>query len=170
MDNKYYIPVKPSKTRTVKYKTYSYENPTMDFMKYHKIVIRYIVYVYQIKRSDLDMLFYLYSEHVFSKKDVIFAYKHQGTRNGTVEYLLSRGFVCLWADKTRDKTRRDLYHITMKGKKIVSHCYELLKGEKLMKLSGFESSNLTAAVKSANRSIKSSLAPHQKLEQRLERL
>lgn len=170
MSDRYYIPVHVKRKKTVKYKNYGYTNPTNDFLKHHKIIIRYIASRYQIKKSDLDVLFYLYTEHIFGKSDILKMYKMNSTSNGSIEYLLERGFICIWAGKKKDGMKRDLYHMTLRGKNIVKHTYQLFKGEKKMQLTGLESSGLTAAVNLVNKEIEEAIPPHQKLEQRLEKL
>ena len=66
--------------------------------------------------------------------------------------------------------RRDLYHMTYKGRNLVKHAYELLRGEKRMQLTGFENNSLVAAVNSVNRELDKAIPPDQKLEQRLSNL
>jgi predicted transcriptional regulator len=170
MSDNYYIPVHTKRKKVVRFKNYGYTNPTNDFMKYHKIIIRFVSNKYQIKKADLDVLFYLYTEHIFGKTDIIRTYKMNSSGNGSIDYLIDRGLICLWAGKKKDGMRRDLYHMTMKGKNIVKHTYELFKGEKRMQLTGFENNNLVAAVNSVNREIDAAIPPDQKLEQRLSKL
>lgn len=170
MSDNYYIPVHVKRNKVVRYKNYGYTNPTNDFMKYHKIIIRFVSNKYQIKKADLDVLFYLYTEHIFGKSDIIRTYRMNASGNGSLEYLLDRGLICLWAGKKKDGMRRDLYHMTLKGKNIVKHTYELFKGEKRMQLTGYENNGLVAAVNSVNREIDAAIPPHQKLQQRLEKL
>jgi predicted transcriptional regulator len=170
MSDNYYIPVHVKRNKVVRFKNYGYTNPTNDFMKYHKIIIRFVSNKYQIKKADLDVLFYLYTEHIFGKTDIIRTYKMNSSGNGSIDYLIDRGLICLWAGKKKDGMRRDLYHMTMKGKNIVKHTYELFKGEKRMQLTGFENNSLVAAVNSVNREIDAAIPPDQKLEQRLSKL
>ena len=170
MSDNYYIPVHTKRKKVVRFKNYGYTNPTNDFMKYHKIIIRFVSNKYQIKKADLDVLFYLYTEHIFGKSDIVRTYRMNASGNGSLEYLLDRGLICLWAGKKKDGMRRDLYHMTLKGKNIVKHTYELFKGEKRMQLTGYENNGLVAAVNSVNRELDAAIPPDQKLEQRLSKL
>jgi hypothetical protein len=101
--------------------------PSVDFMKYWRVIRYYVKAKYGITTADLDVLLFLYSEGYFNKQkftefnQVISWDKERFAR------LLRDGWISVF--RTRRKNQTTLYEISFKGKRVVLHVYRILNGD-----------------------------------------
>jgi hypothetical protein len=100
---------------------------TMNYLKYWRVVRYFIQGKYGVTQPDLEMLFFLYDEHYFTKAkfkefDKVFSWDKDRferlRRNGWVEKV-----------SVESKSRLGVYNLTYKGKRVVAYAYALLEGK-----------------------------------------
>ncbi len=103
--------------------------PKYDYLKYWRVVRYWAQKKYNIGNADLDVILYLYSEGIFSRKefrdiDVICSWD-----KGRFYRLIREGWINVWRDKTDSHNRRKLYELSLKGKRMCASIYKKLLGE-----------------------------------------
>ena len=103
--------------------------PSNDYMKYYRVVRHWVKKKHGLSEPDLEMLFFLYSEHLFSRKDFDDYAKIMPWDKKRFERLLKDGWIVKWRKEGMDKNRYALYCMSMKGKLMISSVYKKLNGE-----------------------------------------
>jgi hypothetical protein len=106
-----------------------------DCLKYWRVIRYFIKAKYGLSTSDLDMLLFLYSEEIFSKK------KFEEFDNLLIwdgerfNRLYKEGWIEVF--RNRKKTTKSLYALSFKTERVISGIYKKLSGEEIpMSLSG----------------------------------
>ena len=106
-----------------------------DCLKYWRVIRYFIKAKYGLTTADLDMLLFLYSEEIFSKK------KFEEFDNLLIwdgerfNRLYKEGWIEIF--RNRKKTTKSLYSISFKTERVISGIYKKLYGEEIpMSLSG----------------------------------
>jgi hypothetical protein len=98
-----------------------------DYLKYFKIVRKFIQSKYKLNLQDLEILLYLSSEGYFSKQ-VFSDYKQVfAWEKNRIERLTEEGWINVFREKT--KKRKALYTLSYKAKKMIDQFYRILEGE-----------------------------------------
>lgn len=113
-------------------KHYIRREPQYDYLKFHKIVMKWAMMKYDLKQKDLDMLFFLYSEglfnyHTFMKYMNIFGFdKVQFAR------MKDMGLIHAWYKGWSKHGDYNQYELTRKARLIVTKIYKVMNGEEVM--------------------------------------
>lgn len=103
--------------------------PQRDFLKYYRIVKYWAKANYGLSEPDLEMLYFLRSEHLFSFKTFkrynnIFPWD-----KGRFGRLKKDGWIVKWRMEGMDKNRWALYNVSPKAKRLITQMYKMLNGE-----------------------------------------
>lgn len=100
-----------------------------DYLKYWRVVKRYIKAKYQLKEETLEMLLFLKSEEYFTKGDFK-KYDQVLPWNKNRWYMLKKnGWIELWRRRTGVDT--DIHQLTYRAKRAVNEMYEKLEGDEI---------------------------------------
>ncbi len=115
---------------TKKRKVYDRKEPKYDFMKYWRVVRSWAKAKHGLSTLDLDLLMFLYSEGLFSRKDFKeydFMLSYDAKR---LPHLIKQGWVHIWRQGT--KKQKTLFEVSVKTRKVVGSIYKkLLKEESI---------------------------------------
>lgn len=101
--------------------------PKYDYMKYYRVIRKYIMIQYDITEPDLEMLMYLYSEKLFNYYKFVEYSNIYGWDRKRFKRLVECGFIHMWRDKTRTEHR--LYELTQKARYMITKMYKHLNYE-----------------------------------------
>ena len=88
--------------------------PEYDFLKYWRIVRYWARAKYEIGTAEMDLMFFLYSEERFTKKQVVQFESIMSYNPYRFNNLLDDGFIVMWR---KGKTKkRNLYTLSNKSK------------------------------------------------------
>jgi hypothetical protein len=102
---------------------------TDDYLKYWKVIRQYAKIKYELNQSDLDMLFFLYSEKYFDKDKFAEFNTIFGWDRNRFENLKKRGWIEVF--RRRVGTHRTIYQLTTKANKMIMGLYNKLNGEEI---------------------------------------
>ena len=100
-----------------------------DCLKYWRVIRYFIKAKYGLTTADLDMLLFLYSEEIFSKK------KFEEFDNLLIwddkrfNRLYKEGWIEIF--RKRKKTTKSLYSLSFKTERVISCIYKKLSGEEI---------------------------------------
>ena len=100
-----------------------------DCLKYWRVIRYFIKAKYGLSTADLDMLLFLYSEEIFSKK------KFEEFDNLLIwdgkrfDRLYKEGWIEVF--RNRKKTTKSLYTLSYKTERVISSIYKKLSGEEI---------------------------------------
>ena len=98
--------------------------PEYDFLKYWRIVRYWARAKYEIGTAEMDLMFYLYSEERFTKKQVVQFESIMSYNPYRFNNLLDDGFIVMWR---KGKTKnRNLYTLSNRSKLMISTIYRKL--------------------------------------------
>ena len=100
-----------------------------DYMKYWRVIRYWIQSKYDVGTADIEMMLFLYSENIFSKK--MFAQFEQcmSWDENRFRRLVKEGWIVLWRE--RKGRRANLYKLSYKGQTLVRTIYRKLNGEEI---------------------------------------
>lgn len=101
--------------------------PENSYMKYWKVIKYWAKRTYDVTSPDLEMLFFLYDERLFTiskfeSYDNIFKWDKDRFYS-----LKKRGWIHVWRNHTIGEAR--LYELTYKGKRMIQSIYKKMNGE-----------------------------------------
>lgn len=105
---------------------YKYTQMKSDYLKFYRVINKYIKLKYDLSQPDLDMIMFLYSEGYFGTGEFNeFASVINWDRRRFLR-LIEDG----WIEKFRERKgrRRALYTLTFKAKRMVDSYYRKLNG------------------------------------------
>lgn len=108
-------------------KNYNRIEPGFDYLKYFRIVKYWAKKNYKINNSDFDMVCYLYSEKLFTRKQF---QEHECTFSWDKDRfnrLVGDGWITKWRERTGNESA--LYEISSNGKRMITSVYKKLNGE-----------------------------------------
>jgi hypothetical protein len=136
--------------------------PKRDFLKYYRVVRHWAKKKYGLSGPDLEMLYFLKGEHLFSTKTFekynnIFPWDE-----GRFKRLKRDGWITKWRTEGMDKNRWALYTVSVKGKRAITSIYKKLNGEEdfsmvpsknpvLKKTAGFVDKTIAMQMKEINK-------------------
>ena len=102
-----------------------------DFLKYWRVIRQYTKVKHGLTQSDLDILFFLYSEKYFSKAkfeefDLIISWEEDRFKR-----LKAQGWIESFRAYNTHTNTRAIYQLSMKAKRVVSSVYKMLKGQEM---------------------------------------
>jgi len=99
----------------------------MNYLKYWRVVRYFINAKYGISQPDLEMLLFLYDEPYFTKAKFAEFNKVFSWDKDRFDRLIKNGWV--ETIRTESKTRRSVYDLSYKAKRIIKYVYALLEGK-----------------------------------------
>lgn len=126
MYNRFYLKKRPKKTPVFKPRERDY-----DFLKNWRIVRYYVQSRYELTTSELEMLLYLYDEHIFDK-DLFNTFANaMSWDKERFTIMTDKELIRVWRKGVKGRERR-LYELTPKAKRICVHTYKKLLGLELI--------------------------------------
>tara|TARA_R110000824_G_scaffold54463_17_gene150325 strand:- start:3929 stop:4498 length:570 start_codon:yes stop_codon:yes gene_type:complete len=113
--------------RKRKYKVHDRQEPEHNFMKYWRLVRTWANSNYDLSQQDIELLFFLYSENLFTRKDFKeFCYTLSWDRKRFTRFV-KEGWIIEWRKSTAHQTA--LFELSFKAKRLVNSVYRKLLGE-----------------------------------------
>jgi hypothetical protein len=109
-------------------KNYNRVEPRHDFLKYLRVVRYWVAKNYDLTYPELEMLLFLYSETLFSDRDIKKFQRIMNCDANRFNKLIEDDWIVLWRENT--KTEKALYNVSFKGKKLMAEVYKRLNMEK----------------------------------------
>lgn len=100
-----------------------------DYLKYWKVIRYYYTRKYDLSTSDLDMLFFLYSEKYFNRSKFIEYDAVLVWDRNRMKRLLEKEWIEIFRPKLKD--RKAVYQLSYKAKRVITHIYKKLNGDPL---------------------------------------
>jgi hypothetical protein len=97
-------------------------------MKFYKVIRYWAKAKYKLTSSDLDLLFFIYSEGLFSKTDFDFFTRIYAWDTNRFKKLLKEGWIRVWRKPNKQKREKALYDMSYKGKKVIASIYDKMLG------------------------------------------
>lgn len=117
-------PTRVFKTRQTYYKRREKDN---DYLKYHRIVMAWARKNYNVSTIELEMMFFLYTEDIFTKTKFKEYSNIMPMDRRKLERMIRQGWIRKWRSE-QDK-RYALYELTFQAKKLVNSIYRKMNGE-----------------------------------------
>lgn len=120
----------PRKKKTQKKKkviAYDRTPPINDYMKYYKVVRNWAIKNYEISFAELECMFFLYSERLFTYYQFCEYSNIMSWDKKRFTKLQEKGFIQVWRKPGWKEIR--LYELTYKGKRMINSIYKKLNGE-----------------------------------------
>jgi hypothetical protein len=114
--------------KKIVYKNYQRSEPRHDFLKYLRVVRYWVAKNYDLTYPELEMLLFLYSETLFSDRDIKKFQRIMNWDANRFNKLIEDDWIVLWRENT--KTEKALYNVSFKGKKLMAEVYKRLNMEK----------------------------------------
>ena len=111
--------------RKNKYRT----EPSHDYMKYWRVIRYWAKAKYKLGTPDIDMMFFLYSEQIFSKTKFKEFEECMSWNEGRFNNLVKEGWIVRWREKKGKE--KALYELSYKGKRMINNIYKKLNGEEI---------------------------------------
>jgi hypothetical protein len=108
-------------------KNYDRIEPRFDTMKYWKVIRNWAKQKYKISISDMDMLFFLYSEGLFTKDCFDEFMRTMLFDKDKFEKFRTRGFIIKW--RNEGYRQKAMYELSYSAKRLVYSIYAKLNGE-----------------------------------------
>lgn len=103
--------------------------PSHDYLKYWRIIRYWAKKQYGFTVADLDIMFFLYSERLFTKTHFHKYGEIMSWDPTRFKSLIERGYIHIWREKQGKEAR--LYEVTFKGKRAINNIYKKLNGEEI---------------------------------------
>tara|TARA_R110000803_G_scaffold37169_3_gene80090 strand:+ start:594 stop:1049 length:456 start_codon:yes stop_codon:yes gene_type:complete len=105
----------------------SRKQPEHDYLKYWSVVKYWAKRKYDVTTADIEMMMFLYSEHLFNKTKFEEYQEIMSWDKNRFYKLIKQGWIHKWRNKKGKEAA--LYELTYKGKRMVSNIYGKLNGE-----------------------------------------
>jgi len=100
-----------------------------DYLKYWRVIRQFAKIKYELSQSDLDMLFFLYSEKYFDKDKFAEFDSLLGWDKNRFESLRTRGWIEVF--RQRMGHRKAVYQLSVKCTRMIQSIYRKLSGEEI---------------------------------------
>lgn len=98
-----------------------------DYMKYWRVIRQFAKVKYELTQSDLDMMFFLYSEKYFDRAKFAEFDTLLDWDMNRFESLRKRG----WIEVFKMGTRKATYKLSIKATRVIQSLYRKLSGEEI---------------------------------------
>tara|TARA_R100001224_G_C3966583_1_gene131005 strand:- start:26 stop:475 length:450 start_codon:yes stop_codon:yes gene_type:complete len=105
----------------------SRKQPEHDYLKYWKVIKYWALRKYEITTGELELMLFLYSEHLFNKTKFEEYNELMSWNNNRFYDLIKKGWIHKWRPKKGKEAA--LYELTYKGKRMINNVYAKLNGE-----------------------------------------
>ena len=103
------------------------KHPEHDYLKYWKVIEYWAKRKYNITTGDLELMLFLYSEHLFTKTKFEEYNELMSWNTNRFYDLIKRGWIHKWRPKKGNEAA--LYELTFQAKRMISNVYAKLNGE-----------------------------------------
>lgn len=131
---------------------YDRVEPSHDYLKYWRIIRYWVKAKYGLTTPDLEMLLFLYSEHLFKKTDFKEYEEIMSWDVNRFDRLLRDGWIHVW--RKRSGKERALYELTYKSKRIIDTIYKKLNGQEISERNPLFNKNVSYSDKVYRNAIK----------------
>jgi hypothetical protein len=107
--------------------TYNRVLPANDYLKYYKVVSYWARKQYEISQQDLEIMYYLYSAHLFSYTEFAEWANNFAWDKNRIARLREKDWIHVWRENGWKEKR--IYEMTRKGKRMMSSIYKKLNGQ-----------------------------------------
>ncbi len=114
------------KFKNVTRKNYDRKEVVEDYLKYWRVVRQWAKTKHNISSADLDMMIFLYSERLFTRKSFLDFAMTMSWDSNRFNRMLADGWISIW--RKRNGQEATLYELSFKGKKLVTSVYNKLNG------------------------------------------
>ena len=111
----------------VTFRNTSRKQPEHYYLKYWSVVKYWAKRKYDVTTADIEMMMFLYSEHLFNKTKFEEYQDIMSWDKNRFYKLIKQGWIHKWRNKKGKEAA--LYELTYKGKRMISNIYGKLKGE-----------------------------------------
>ena len=110
-------------------KTVRYDRhvPANDYLKNFRIIRYWVQRNYGLSLAEMEILFRLYSEGLFTRTDFLDAENVYSWDKKRFERLLRDGWIHVWRKASKGEVNK--YELTYKAKRLVTSVYKKLNGE-----------------------------------------
>lgn len=98
-----------------------------DYMKYWRVIRHYALTKYDLSTAELDMMFFLKTERLFTRKDFVEYNKIFAWDRKRFEKLLQKGLVEVFR-KSRHHRMSNVYQVSLKGRNMLNDIYQKMEG------------------------------------------
>jgi hypothetical protein len=102
-----------------------------NYLKYWRVIRQWVKIKYKLTQSDLDMIFFLYSEDYFDRDKFKEFDKLLGWDKNRFNRLINSGWIQVFRNSRTPSGRRAIYILSPKAKTIVKLVYNKLNGEEI---------------------------------------
>jgi hypothetical protein len=103
--------------------------PKQDFMKYWRVIRYWAKVKYNVSTPDIEMMFFLYSEDIFSKKKFEEFERVMSWDTKRFDRLVKEEWIVVW--RKRKGRQATLYRLSYKGQSLIKTLYRKLNGEEI---------------------------------------
>jgi len=100
-----------------------------DFLKYWRVIRYFIKAKYGLSTADLEMLLFLYSEELFTKKKFSEFNSLLSWDKNRFERLVKEGWVDVF--RKRKVSTRSIFELSFKSQRMITSIYKKLNGEEI---------------------------------------
>ena len=100
--------------------------PANDYLKYWKVIKYWVKRKYNINTGDLELMLFLYSEHLFNKTKFEEYNELMSWDTNRFYKLIKEGWIHQWRKKKGKQAA--LYELTYKAKRMINNVYDKLNG------------------------------------------
>tara|TARA_R110000744_G_scaffold79572_2_gene156187 strand:- start:466 stop:918 length:453 start_codon:yes stop_codon:yes gene_type:complete len=105
----------------------SRKNPEFDYLKYWKVIKYWAKRKYNISTGDLELMLFLYSEHLFNKTKFEEFSELMSWDTNRFYNLIKEGWIHKWRERKGKEAA--LYELTYRSKRMINNVYAKLNGE-----------------------------------------
>ncbi len=100
-----------------------------DFLKYWRVIRYFIKAKYGLSTADLEMLLFLYSEELFTKKKFSEFNSLLSWDKNRFERLVKEGWIDIF--RKRKVSTRSIFELSFKSQRMITSIYKKLNGEEI---------------------------------------
>lgn len=102
-----------------------------NYLKYWRVIRQWVKIKYELTQSDLDMIFFLYSEDYFDRDKFEEFDRLLGWDKNRFNRLINSGWIQVFRNYMSPGGRRAIYMLSPKAKVMVKLVYNKLNGEEI---------------------------------------
>lgn len=130
-------------------KNYDRTEPSNDYLKYWKAVKHWAKATYGLGSADIEMMLFLYSEGLFTRKQFEEFYEVMSWDKMRFHKLLNDKWIIVWRERIGKESK--LYELGFKGKKLVSSIYKKLNMQETISESPYRNPIFKSDTKYSNK-------------------
>jgi hypothetical protein len=114
-----------SKDKVIR-KRYDRKEPPNDYLKYWRVIKRWVKVKYGLSESELETLLFLYSEQYFGKDKFDEFNQLLSWNKNRFNKLLRDKWIVVW--RKREGKKKTLYDLSLKSRRMLANVYDKLNG------------------------------------------